>query len=224
MPGTLGHRDEPILMENGRRKLLLFDFDGVLVDSLAFYERVVNLCLESLGAPLLRNRQEYLDIFETNFYTGIGKRGVDVDAFTRVSARIAPTLDYGQIRAFGGLVPVLEELSQRHTLLVVSSNAAGIIEKILIQVGIERYFEDVLGLEVTLSKINKIHHAIDRFRATHQGTYYIGDTAGDIREARQAGVKTVAVTWGWHSHEKLALTEPDYLVDTPEELLLIPQP
>ena len=87
--------------------------------------------------------------------------------------------------------------------------------------GLDRYFEDILGLEFTLSKTEKIHHALDRYQAARQGTYYIGDTTGDIREARQAGVKTVAVTWGWHSHDKLALTEPDYLIDTPDELLLI---
>jgi phosphoglycolate phosphatase len=207
-------------MENGR-KLILFDFDGVLVDSLAFYERMVNLCLESLGEPLLRDRQEYLDIFESNFYTGISRRGVDVAAFTRVSAQIAPTLDYDEVRAFEGLKPVLEALRQRHILLVVSSNSSGIIEKILLRDGLDRYFEDILGLEFKLSKIDKIRDALAHFQARRQDTYYIGDTAGDIREARQAGVRTVAVTWGWHSHDKLALTEPDYLVDTPEALLQI---
>jgi len=40
-----------------------------------------------------------------------------------------------------------------------------------------------------------------------------------MKEGRQAGVKTVAVTWGWHSREKLAATGPDYLLDRPEELL-----
>jgi phosphoglycolate phosphatase len=60
-----------------------------------------------------------------------------------------------------------------------------------------------------------------RFQIGRDRTYYIGDTAGDIREARAAGVRTVAVTWGWHSRERLAATQPDFLVDTPEELLSI---
>jgi phosphoglycolate phosphatase len=52
-------------------------------------------------------------------------------------------------------------------------------------------------------------------------SFYIGDTVGDIKEARAAGVWTVAVTWGWHSRERLLAARPDFLVDTPEELLQI---
>jgi phosphoglycolate phosphatase len=59
-----------------------------------------------------------------------------------------------------------------------------------------------------------LKYGIDRER-----TFYIGDTTGDILEAREAGVQTVAVTWGWHSREKLVAVHPDFLVDRPEELL-----
>ncbi len=52
-------------------------------------------------------------------------------------------------------------------------------------------------------------------------TYYIGDTAGDVREAKQAGVKAVAVTWGWHSRETLEAAGPDFIVQEPEDLLKI---
>ncbi|MGZ3648342.1 MAG: HAD family hydrolase [Syntrophales bacterium] len=49
----------------------------------------------------------------------------------------------------------------------------------------------------------------------------MGDTTGDIKEARLAGVRTVAVTWGWHSKEKLETVRPDYLIETVKDLLQI---
>jgi phosphoglycolate phosphatase len=52
-------------------------------------------------------------------------------------------------------------------------------------------------------------------------TFYIGDTTGDIVEAWAAGVRTVTVTWGWHSRERLVAARPDFLVDTPEGLLRV---
>jgi len=47
----------------------------------------------------------------------------------------------------------------------------------------------------------------------------VGDTVGDVLEGRQAGIRTMAVTWGWHSEERLAQAEPDLIVRTPQEVL-----
>jgi phosphoglycolate phosphatase len=47
-------------MKSFDQKLLLFDFDGVLVDSLEVYEDVVRQCLERLGRPIIRNREDFL--------------------------------------------------------------------------------------------------------------------------------------------------------------------
>jgi len=62
---------------------------------------------------------------------------------------------------------------------------------------------------------------MERYGMDPYRTYYVGDTAGDVREGRAAGVRTVAVTWGWHSREKLAAAGPEFLVDNPVELLYI---
>jgi phosphoglycolate phosphatase len=202
-------------------RLYLFDFDGVLVDSLALYEAAVSDCLRALGSPPLSSRQEYLEIFEDNFYEGIRKRGVDVAAFMEVSLALAPFLDYGQVRPADGIGPVLEVLARRHTLLVVSSNSAGVIRGILARHGLEAVFTDVWGLEFMLSKVGKIRAAMARFGTGPGGTCYICDTTGDIVEAREAGVRTVGVAWGLHSRERLGAAGADVTIASPAELLLI---
>jgi phosphoglycolate phosphatase-like HAD superfamily hydrolase len=47
---------------------------------------------------------------------------------------------------------------------------------------------------------------------------YVGDEERDVVAARQAGVDIAAVTWGYNSPELLAVQEPDYLIDYPDEL------
>ncbi len=70
--------------------LYLFDFDGVLVDSLGFYEELVRTSLEDMGLFIVRGRQDYLDLFEDNFYESLRDRGVDVEMFNaRARARAA---------------------------------------------------------------------------------------------------------------------------------------
>jgi phosphoglycolate phosphatase len=113
------------------------------------------------------------------------------------------------------------ELKKGNILAVISSNVSRVIDDILSRYGFDGCFRDVLGADFSFSKIEKIHHAMDSFRVGKDRTYYIGDTTGDIKEARLAGVKTIAVTWGWHSKEKLDVVRPDYLIDTVDELLII---
>ena len=71
----------------------------------------------------------------------------------------------------------------------------------------------------SISRSKKTNHIIDKYHVEKHDIYYIGDTAGDIREGREAGVKTVGVTWGWHTKDKMLAAAPDYLFDKPEDLL-----
>jgi len=202
-------------------KLFLFDFDGVLVDSLGLYEKSVNVCLERIGKPRIASREEFLDLFEENFYGAIAKRGVDVDEFMLAFKAVTPTLDYSLARPFSDLIPVLAELKKRHGLVIISSNSSFAIRLMLAKFGFDPYFDDVLGADFNFSKIEKILYAKGHYGTNGGHTFYVCDTAGDVREAREAGVKTVAVTWGWHPRKRLQRARPDAMIETPEDLLAL---
>ena len=202
-------------------KLFLFDFDGVLVDSLGLYEKSVNVCLERIGKPRIASREEFLDLFEENFYGAIAKRGVDVGEFMLAFKAVTPTLDYSLARPFSDLIPVLAELKKRHGLVIISSNSSFAIRLMLAKFGFDPYFDDVLGADFNFSKIEKILYAKGHYGTNGGHTFYVCDTAGDVREAREAGVKTVAVTWGWHPRKRLQRARPDAMIETPEGLLAL---
>ncbi|MCX5847687.1 MAG: HAD family hydrolase [Deltaproteobacteria bacterium] len=203
------------------QKLFLFDFDGVLVDSLDVYERRVKLCLEKIGTPIVQSRDDFLELFEDNFYEGIVKKGIDLAAFMNASKSIPTKDDYDQMVLFTPLFPVLAELKKDNILAVISSNVSRVIHVILSKYGFNGCFKKILGADFGYSKEEKILHAMNLFRKEKDRTYYVGDTIGDIKEARMAGVKAVAITWGWHSKEKLETINPDYLIETPDDLLKI---
>ena len=203
------------------KNLYLFDFDGVIVDSLDLYETSIRTCLEEINWPIIKKHEDFLDLFEENFYEAIAKKGVPLDAFKEASASIASTLDYSKVRAFYELKPVLQHFSLENFLVVVSSNRKDVVERTLYREEIDCCFEEVLGADFMLSKTAKIMYAMDRWGKTPSETYYIGDTAGDIREAKSAGVHAVAVTWGWHSEIRLQTAGAEYIARTPNDLLFL---
>jgi phosphoglycolate phosphatase len=203
------------------RKLFLFDFDGVLADSLDLYAEAVRRCLKRIGTPIVKNREDYLVLFEGNFYESMAARGVDLAAFAQAAQEIMPGIDYGTMKPFDGMIPVLDALQRDHLLAVISSNGSRTIRRMLERFGFDPYFQEVLGSDFLFSKKEKIDHALAKYGIPPERTFYIGDTTGDIVEARAAGIRTVAVTWGWHSRERLVAAHPDFLVETPEGLLSV---
>jgi phosphoglycolate phosphatase-like HAD superfamily hydrolase len=144
-------------------KLFLFDFDGVLVDSLSLYEKSVNLCLERINQRPIETREEFLDLFEENFFSAVMKRGVNVAQFMAASRAVTPTVDYDVVRPFTDLIPVLAELKKCHALVIISSNSSFASRLMLGKYGFSPYFDDILAADFAFSKIEKIRHAIDRY-------------------------------------------------------------
>jgi phosphoglycolate phosphatase len=203
------------------KNLYLFDFDGVLVDSISVYEKTVTLCLEKIGQPIIRSREEFLDLFDENFYEAIEKRGVDLGAFAKASVGILAEVNYDEIKPILPVFPALAAMKADHILIVISSNGSAAIRMALARYHFNGCFQAIYGSDFKYSKKEKIDYAVDKYGIPRNRTFYIGDTVGDIVEAKMAGVLSVAVTWGWHDRDRLAKANPDFIVDAPEELLRI---
>ena len=204
-------------------KLFLFDFDGVLVESLDIYEKAVGLSLTRMNKPLTRGREDFLELFDGNFYESLAKRGVDLKKFMEISGDLLVQIDYKEMQPVTAMIAVVAQLQKNNILLVISSNHSKTIQIALEQFKFNGYFQEVLGSDFLLSKKEKMLYAIKKYQIAPEDIYYIGDTTGDIAEGRAAGVKTVGVTWGWHSKEKMAQAKPDYLFNQPQELLQLNQ-
>lgn len=117
------------------------------------------------------------------------------------------------------LKDVLKNLYQKYILAIVSSTSNNTIKKILEREGILSYFKDILGFENYTSKVVKNKMLLEKYKITSQDAVFITDTVGDIIEARDSGIKSIAVTWGFHEEERLQKANPEKIVNNPEDLL-----
>ena len=195
--------------------LVMFDYDGVIVDS---FEQVCSDFIKACSAYGFAIDEEGFNcLHDDNCYKAMKEQyglseGV-IDAILQEYEEIAKK--NLNLRVFEGMREAIKKIAEKHTVVVITSNISANVREVLHNNGITE-FEDVVGAEKEKSKIKKIRRAMEMYPSDI--SYYIGDTAGDMIEGREAGAKTIAVTWGWHSADRLKKTEPDYLINTPEEL------
>ncbi|MGD0279551.1 MAG: HAD-IA family hydrolase, partial [Smithella sp.] len=167
-------------------KLFLFDFDGVIVDSLEVYEKTVTDCLKDINQPLIQDREKFLELFDDNFYESLKNKGVDLNVFMKASEDILAQVKIKDMKPFPAVAPVIEELHKSHCLIVISSNDYASIKEALELFNYDGYFREILGSDFMFSKKEKILHAAKKYQVELQDVYYIGDTTGDIKEGKQA--------------------------------------
>lgn len=111
-------------------------------------------------------------------------------------------------------LPTIHALGRKHRLHAVSSNTGSAIRRVLIESGVNYYFGYVLGSEAHRSKVEKFQYLFEREQFTPEQSLYLTDTVGDILEAKKVGLRTVAVSFGFHPRHVLLTAEPTMLVDS----------
>lgn len=197
--------------------LIMFDYDGVIADSLEIHVRSFLAAFHENGFTKLNTTQDIIDLYEDNVYRSMADLGLTEAHIDRILASYKKRQDLvlDQIDFFPHMDSFLQALSLHHKIYIITSNMSDAVQKVLDHKGVTGV-EQVLGSDTEKSKIKKMQKAMTLHRDLKP--YYVGDTKGDIFEGRQAGACTVGVAWGWHGPDKLKESRPDYLVYTPQEL------
>ncbi len=197
------------------KKVLIFDYDGTIVDSLAVFKRsLIETCREHGFSQI--TEEDFLSIFNGNMYEGLQHRGIPKETVTTIlkDLKIKLLASQHNLHFFPGMEDALKQLAQQYPLFIITSNISDVVEHFLQLSNVN--YREVVGGEKEPSKVIKIGHIKEQFPDAE--LVYVGDTRGDIIEGREAGVKTVAVTWGWHEQKILEQEKPDYVAHSADEL------
>ena len=202
-------------------KIIIFDFDGVLADTLDDMLRYAAQVCAQLGHPR-QPTQADLDALDHMSFDEFARQlklpEKAVKDFTRRNFKLFASSPRPP-DIFDGLGDVVVRLARRCKLGIVTGNTSEAVWNFLHRHGLAEHISIVLDAGAAGSRSDKIRQVAASLGGPGSEVYVIGDAVSDVRAARRASARSVAVTWGHQSREKLAAERPDHVVHSPEDLL-----
>lgn len=207
-------------------KAVIFDLDGTILDTLEDLKNSVNFALSKNGLPV-RTIDE-IRAFVGNGIRLLMERSVPENTNDELLERCF--LDFKKhykdhsadnTKPYDGIIPLLEELKNKGLKLAVVSNKADFA----VQTLVDEYFPDLFDFAVgEREEIRRkpcpdsVNEAMSVLGVIRDEVYYVGDSEVDIETSRNAGVRCVAVTWGFRDKRVLEALSPEYIIDKPSQL------
>lgn len=208
------------------KKLLIFDLDGTLLDTLSDLADSVNFALSSNGFPT--QSEEAIRSFIGNGVRKLcaraipnGEKNEKFNAvFASFRARYARHC-FDKTKPYPNIVPLLEKLKAEGFSTAVVSNKADEAVQLLN----EKFFPSLrlpaCGEKAGIRKKpapDSTLFVMKKLGFVPQDCVYIGDSEVDIETAENAGIPCISVTWGFRSKEELLQNGAKLLANSAEEL------
>jgi phosphoglycolate phosphatase len=211
------------------KKLVIFDLDGTLLDTIADLAESANHALKQLGYPT--RDVETIRTFVGNGVNKLLFRALPDEEKTeenmmRMRTHFVPYYDAHNAdlsAPYPGIVALLEELQAKGLRMAVASNK---YQEATVKL-VKHYFPMIDFVEVLGQRegINVkpdptiVFDILQKAGVSKEETLYVGDSGVDMQTAINAGVDAIGVTWGFRPRTELEDFQPMGLIDQAEELL-----
>lgn len=201
--------------------LLIFDLDGTIIDTKEEIEYTFRRAFQNLGLPFdERKMEKYIGLaVEELIECLLGYYDPEVEKEIK---RVYLGLKERKIRVFPGMEDVLKCNGFRKA--IYTSKRRDVAIRDLEYVGLANFFSVIVGADDVRKKKphgEGVKKVIELTGENKEDAFVIGDTEMDILAAKNAGVKSIAVTWGFRSEDFLRAFEPDFIVQHPKDILNI---
>lgn len=210
--------------QNKQFDLIVFDWDGTLMDSTALIVQSIQAACADLGLSIPR-REQAAHVIGLSLHAAMSEVAPELDELG--CQRLADRYRYHYLAKdhepvlFDGALSLLEWLSAEGYLLAIATGKARRgLSRVLDYTGIGPLFDASRCADESFSKPHPamLLELMDELATQPERTLMIGDTTHDILMASNAGVSAVALSYGAHGVEELTSAAPLALVHSMNEL------
>lgn len=210
------------------KSLLLFDLDGTLIDSVPDLADAVNATLQQLN-------QHTYDEATIRHWVGNGAKVLIARALANTATPDMGNMDAElaqamplffanyrrqtcvRTQAFAGVTDGLTQLKQEgYTLAIITNKPKEFVPTIIEHFGWQSLFSLILGgdsLPVKKPDPTPLLHSCELLGFSPEQSYMIGDSKNDIVAGQQAGIDTLALTYGYNYGEDIRQLAPTHAFD-----------
>jgi pyrophosphatase PpaX len=218
------HRRRRYVSAMAKPRIILFDLDGTLIDSVRLILDSYHHTLRAHGLPA-RTDEDWLRGLGTPLTVQFADWGPDPET---LKALIATYRSYNlehhdrMVTVYPGVIDAVQAIRSAgvRTGLVTSKNRSGALRGLGIA-GLGTMMDVlVCADEVTNPKPHPepVEKAVKMLGGIARETIYVGDSIHDMQSGRAAGVLTAAALWGPFGRSHLDEASPDFWLDTPSDL------
>lgn len=211
------------------KKLVIFDLDGTLLNTIADLAAATNQALQHYGYPT--HEVEAYRFFVGNGINKLFERALPETERTeenilKIRSRFVPYYDTHNAdlsRPYPGIPELLRTLQQKGIKIAVASNKyQAATRKLIAHYFPEINFVEVLGQREGIpAKPDPciVHDIIAKAGVKQEEALYVGDSNVDMQTAHNAGVTAVGVAWGFRPRTELEALHPAHIIENAKELL-----
>lgn len=206
--------------KNMQKKVIIFDFDGTIADTLPYIIRIINDHAHEFGynpfsstdTQRLRGMgpKELIKELKVPFY----KLPFFVNKIKKLLNKDMP-----DVKVFDGMSEILHELKKRrYALGILSSNSKENIEKFCENNNL-LVFDFIHSEKNIFGKDKSLNNLIKKNNFKKEEVVYVGDEVRDIDACRKIDLDIISVAWGFNTADLLRKYNSN-IIDTPSQLLI----
>lgn len=200
-------------------KNLIFDWSGVVRNTVTSQLWIVNKIFERYGVNPI-GLEEFRENWEQPyvlFYQKYLPKDYSEEERAKMYREAVLDTNGPKSSAYPEMAELIRKCKNNGAFLaIVSSDLPETLLPEVKEYGLEGIFNEIItDVDNKLEAVQKI---IKDNNLDLQETFFIGDSNHEIDIARKTGIKSIAVTWGFTSEQKLRENNPDYIATNPEEL------
>ncbi len=210
------------------KKLVVFDLDGTLIDSVPDIADCLNITLKEFGfapcnydevAQMIGNGAR--NLVKAAVKTQLSDQKIDeiLSAYTKVYA----SCDNSKTKVYTGIKETIFELINRGYELAIFTNKPQVVTENVYQTYFKECgFYKVVGISPEVKRKpdpQVLFSMMEELSVSPENTYFVGDGEADAEVAINAGVNGISVLYGYRTKEQLSKVGAKTFVNTPTELL-----